>query len=137
MAVSADWTDTINGTVWRSGANVRVPAVVDAVRLEYYSRPAGDAWGGSIAAERKFPRGIVSSIGYANIDRNYGGLNSDRFNRGARLFTNTTIPVAGPLAASVFYTHAVGNDYVVPVGQRFDVVVTYNVLSAFQNWTRR
>jgi hypothetical protein len=137
VAVSADWTDAINGTTWRGGANVKVPAVIDAVRFEYYSRPSADARGGSVAAERKLPRGIVASVGYANIDRDYGGLNSDRFNRGARFFTSTNIPVVGPLSASVFYTHAVDNDYAVPVGQRFDVVFTYNVLAALQNWAAK
>ena len=136
-AMSADWTDTVNGATWRAAASIKVPTVVNAVRFEYYGRPAGDAWGGAIAAEGKLPRGIVTSLGYANIDRDYGGLNSDRFNRGARLFTTTNIPVVGPLSASVFYTHAVGNDFVVPIGQRLDVVVTYNVVAAFQKRTSR
>jgi hypothetical protein len=137
VAVSADWTDTVNGTTWRGAANVKVPAVVNAVRVEYYGRPESDVWGGSIAAERKLFRGIVASLGYADIDQNYGGLNSDRFNRGARVFTSANIPVVGPLSASVFYTHGVDNNFAVPVNQRFDVVVTYNVLSTLQSIGRR
>jgi hypothetical protein len=136
LAVSADWTDTTNGTTWRAAAAVKVPAVVSAVRVEYYARPGDDVQGAAIAAERKLAHGVAVSGGWANVDAKYGGLNGDRYNRGERLFGGVSTPIYGPLSASVFYTHAIDNAFAVPVDQRFDAIMTWNVLETVKTMAR-
>lgn len=129
VAASADWTDTVNGTTWHAALAVRPPGLVDLLRLEYYARPGDDAAGAALTAERRFARGVTASGGYATIDGRYGGLNGGRFNRGARLFGAVTVPIAGPLSAGAFYTHALENEFSVPVGERLDLIVTWNLLA--------
>jgi methyl-accepting chemotaxis protein len=132
VGVSAEWTDAADRTTWRGAFAVRTPRVLDAVRVEYYARPDEDVHGGAVTAERKIVRGIGLSAGYANLDGAVGSLTGDKYGRGERLFGSVNVPVVGPLSANIFYTHALSNDFTVSNDQRFDVVVTYNVLSALQ-----
>ena len=60
---------------------------IDAVRLELYQRTTGRARHGfAVSAERMLPHKLALAGGFATIDRNYAGLNGDRFNRGKRMF---------------------------------------------------
>jgi hypothetical protein len=132
VGVSAEWTDAADRTTWRGAVAVRTPRVLDAVRVEYYARPDEDVHGGAVTAERKIVRGIALSAGYANVDGAVGSLTGDKYARGERLIGSVNVPVVGALSANLFYTHALSNAFAVSNDQRFDVVVTYNVLSALQ-----
>jgi hypothetical protein len=135
-AASAEWSDEDGTTAWRGAVAVKLPRVVDGVRVELYRRAGHEgATGGAVSVNRKVARRIALSGGYANIDRAVQ-LNGDKYSRGSRLFGGATVPVAGPLSASVFYTHAIANDYPVPNARRFDAVLSWNVLSTLQGFAR-
>ena len=136
---SAGWSVEDGTDTWRGAVAVKLQRVVDSVRVETYHRTGVDgapgASGGAVSANRQVARRVVVSGGYANIDHGVG-LNGDKYSRGSRLFGGATVPVVGPLSASLFYTHAVGNDRPVPNARRFDVAFSWNVLSTLQGFTR-
>jgi hypothetical protein len=134
-AVSADWTKADGVTTWRQAVRIgaKETGAIDAIRLELYQRVTGeDAAGFAVTAERALPARVALAAGFANIDRDYGGLNGDRFNRGARVFADAKLPLVRDLSLNVFYSAAVRNDYAVSNRHRFDVVVSYNALKALQ-----
>ena len=134
-AVSADWTRVAGVTTWRQAVRVatKETRAIDSVRLELYQRVTGDdAEGFAVTAERALPAKLSLGVGFATIDRNYGGLNGDRFNRGNRFFVDAKMPLVRDLNLNVFYTGAVRNDYTVANKHRFDIVVSYNALKALQ-----
>jgi hypothetical protein len=107
----------------------RETGVIDAVRLELYERTSGTRGEGfAVSVERMLPRRLSLAGGYATVDRDYGGLNGDRFNRGNRVFVDAKLPLVQDLSLNVFYGRAVGTRYAVPNTRRFDVVVGYNAL---------
>jgi hypothetical protein len=75
---------------------------------------------------------VVLAGGYADIDENNGALNGDRYFRGKRIFVEPKFVIFPELTASVFYTEAIGTDFAIVNNHRLDVVVSYNVLKAFQ-----
>lgn len=134
-AASVDWTKAAGVTTWRQAIRIgtKESRAVDAIRLELYQRTSGEHAGGfAVTAERALPGKVALGVGYASIDRDYGGLNGDRFNRGTRLFVDAKMPLVRDLSLNVFYTAAVRNDYPIGNAHRFDVVVGYNVLKALQ-----
>jgi hypothetical protein len=134
-SLSVDWTGVDGVDTWRQGVRIstRDTGIIDAVRLELYERTSGPrAEGFAVAAERTLPHKLSLTGGYATIDRNYGGLNGDRFNRGNRIFVDAKLPLVQDLSLNVFYGRAVGTDFAVTNKHRFDVVVGYNALKALQ-----
>ena len=134
-SVSVDWTGLEGVDTWRQAVRVGVTEThaVDSVRLELYQRTSGDhAEGFAVTAERLLPHKLSLAGGFATIDRDYGGLNGDRYNRGKRVFLEARLPLPQDVSLSVFYGHAVGNDYPIANAHRFDVVVGYNALKALQ-----
>jgi hypothetical protein len=134
-SISVDWTGVDGVDTWRQGVRVatKETGVIDAVRLELYERTSGPrAEGFGVAVERMLPHKLSLAGGYATIDRNYGGLNADRFNRGNRIFVDAKLPLVQDLSLNVFYGRAVGTDYAVANKHRFDIVVGYNALKALQ-----
>ena len=110
---------------------------IDVVRLEWYARPDDSVQGGAVTLERKVSKRTVLSGGYANIDKDFGGLNADKFHKGARLFANAQHRLFGQVSASVYYTHWIDTGFAVPIARRFDVAVSWNALPAFQKVTRK
>jgi hypothetical protein len=134
-SVSVDWTGVDGVDTWRQAIRLSTKdsGVIDAVRLELYERTTGTRDEGfAITAERLLPHKLSLAGGYATVDRNYGGLNGDRFNRGNRLFVDAKLPLVQDLSLNVFYGRAVGTDYAVTNKHRFDVVIGYNALKALQ-----
>jgi hypothetical protein len=133
--VSADWTQADGVDTWRQAVRLSAKEthVVDSVRLELYQRVTGDgAEGFAVTVERALPAKIALAGGFATIDKDYGGLNADRFNRGNRVFVDAKVPVLRDLSLNVFYGRAIHNDYAIANKTRFDVVVSYNALKALQ-----
>jgi hypothetical protein len=134
-AVSVDWTGVDGVDTWRQGVrlSIKETKAIDAVRLELYQRTTGEhAEGFAVSAERMLPYKLSLAGGFATIDRNYGGLNADRFNRGKRVFVDAKLPLVHDLSLNVFYGQAVGNDYAIANRRRFDFVIGYNALKALQ-----
>lgn len=134
-SLSIDWTGVDGVDTWRQGIRVatRETGVIDAVRLELYQRTSGPRGEGfAVSVERLLPHKLSLAGGYATVDRDYGGLNGDRFQRGTRVFVDAKLPLVQDLGLNVFYGRAVGTGYAVANRHRFDVVVGYNALKALQ-----
>jgi len=70
--------------------------------------------------------------GYASIDRDYGGLNADRYDRGNRVYCSGAYAMTQDLSLGWFWGEAVANDYVLANEHRFDIVVTINPTAALR-----
>ncbi len=102
---------------------------VDSILFENYKRTNDNpAYGFAVTATKAFTRKVSVNGGYASIDRFYGGLNSDRFHVGNRVFIMTTYVFSPRFTASAFITRAVGNEF--PLLQRTlsNLIFSYNAL---------
>jgi hypothetical protein len=138
LAASADFTRAGDADVWRQGVRVGTGGwfVLDGVRVELYQRrAAAEANGFAVTGDRKVAPKVSLNAGYASVDRAYGGLNGDRFNRGNRVFTGGTANLHSQLALSWFAARAVNNDYAVSNRYRADVVLAWNALEALRQLT--
>lgn len=134
-AASVDWTRVDGVETWREAVRVATgdTKVVDSVRLELYQRAAApDGEGFAISLDKAVSKQVSLTGGYATIDRAAPLLNGDRYGRGRRVFVEGRVAVTPELSVSVFYTHAVANDFPIANDTRFDLVVSYNVLRALQ-----
>jgi hypothetical protein len=134
-AVSVDYafqsgTDTMREAI---KINARELHVVDFVRFENYQRTDVRAdYGFSVYGEKAINKRIVVGVGYADIDRYYGGLNADRFLSGRRYYSTGTLVITSDLRVSAFYHHAVATDYAIPNKSRLDIVLAYDLLSSLK-----
>ena len=131
LTASADVTRASRASTVRAAASIAVhgPTAVDTIRYEQYARTGRDgAFGFAVTAEKTpLPR-LTLGLGYADIDRLYGGLNGDRYNRGRRVFGTSTVRVSRELSLLVFATQAFHNRVAISNHTRFDIVLTYNAL---------
>ena len=137
VALSADWTDLNDITTLRQAVKVTTKdwLPVDAIRFENYQRVEGtEGWGYALTADKSLHPRVALTGGFADIDEHNGTLTGDRYFRGRRLFVEPKITVLPELTVSFFVGEAVGNDFPVVNEHRFDVVVQYNVLKAFQKY---
>jgi hypothetical protein len=135
VSASADWASLAGISTFHQAVRVATAAwlPVDAVRFENYERVEGTrGYGFAAAAERAVTRRVTVIGGYADVDRNFGELNGDRYAHGHRIFTEGRITLLPELVVITFYTHAFKNDFVVPNHERFDLILSYNVLKALQ-----
>lgn len=123
-------TDTIRGAM---AFRFKAGAPLSALRYEQYIRTSGNtAAGFAVTAERALPHAVRASGGYVTIDERYGGLNSDRIQRGRRFFGLLNFPLKGPVTASLFATRALEAPYSLSNKVRFDAVVTWDVLASLR-----
>jgi hypothetical protein len=134
LTASADVTTVAGATTVRTGFKLDTPElrVPTSIRFEQYARFNNAAYGFSICGERVVAKRFTLSAGLVDIDRDYGGLNSDRFGSGRRWFTTDTIAIGRELSAQIFYQHAVGNGYALPNQHQLQLLLTYNVLKGLQ-----
>jgi hypothetical protein len=85
-------------------------------------------YGFAVQADKKLLKKLTVSGGFALIDRDYGGLNADRFNKGKRIFALAKIDIIDSLSAETFIQQAVANNYSIPNDIRFDLMLTYDLL---------
>lgn len=136
VALSADWSELNGDSTLREGVRLDTKQfgnVIDAVRFELYQRvdsPTGN--GAAFAVERVVSKSVSVNGGLASNDKDNGALNGDRYARGKRYFAGTTVTFLPELTLSAFYTHAFNNDFAVGNNQRFELILTYNVLKALQ-----
>jgi hypothetical protein len=138
VALSADWSELNGDDMLREGVKLGTKQfgnVIDAVRFELYQRvdTAKTGNGTAFTVERAVNKTVSVNGGLANIDKNSNALNGDRYARGKRYFAGTTVTFLPELTLSAFYTHAFDNDFAVVNAQRFDLILTYNVLKALQH----
>ena len=134
-AVSADLTIETGRRTWREAVHldVREVRVIDSVILENYQRTdAGAAGGFAVTVDKAIGKRLDVNGGYARIDPAYGGLNSDRFNVGRRVFGMATYALSRELAASIYLTTAVGRHDVLSQHRLSNISLTYNLLPALR-----
>jgi hypothetical protein len=131
-AVSLDYTLEAGRETLRQAINVKVPEthIVDFVRFENYQRiDFKPDYGFALYGQKSLLKWITLGGGYAQIDPNYGSLNSDHFGSGNRLFLMGTLQLPAGFSIAPYATRATASQ-VPPVSQhtRFDLVVSYNFL---------
>jgi hypothetical protein len=132
---SGDITRFAEATIVHAAVRVVAPLrVVDSVRYEQYVRDSNveTVSGFTATAEKQLTRPLGLAAGYGDIDKNFGGLNADRFNRGRRVYAIFTYALSPVLSLSTYTGRAVLNDYPVTNRTRVDVTLTYNVLAHLQ-----
>lgn len=105
------------------GVSLPETRAVDKVHVEIYDRLNTDSRrnGAAVWGEKALTKRFGVSGGYINIDPNYGGLNSDDYDRGQRMFVIGDIKVSYATSFQLFYTHAFSNPFPVSLNDRFDV----------------
>jgi len=134
VASSADVTTVAGATTVRNAFALNTPQLAElhgpsSVRFEQYARFNDSAYGYAISAERVLATRFTLTGGVADVDKNYGGLNSDRFDVGRRWFTIDTISIGHELSVQFFYHHSLNNSYVLRNRQGFETVLIYNLLN--------
>lgn len=134
--VTADYTfqsgvETIREAV---KVNTKELKAVDSIRFEAYQRTDVNPDAGfAVSAEKSwFKKRLTVGGGYAQIDKAYGGLNGDRYNKGKRLFATGTFVVSPEFTINTFATQAVRNPYAIANHTRFDLIFSYNLLKTLQ-----
>ena len=128
---STDFTTDRGVRTWRQGISLKTPELryVDTIIFEDYERVhPGTAYGFALSLDKAVTRRLSFNGGYASIDSRFGGLNSDRFNIGKRVFLTTTYVVSPRVTASYYITTAVGGNPTLPLRTMSNLVVGYNVL---------
>lgn len=136
VAASADYTRLAGTNTLRAALSVRISRpFVDLLRYEQYRRFDGPgAFGFAAYGEKTVTKRLVLGAGVADIDKAYGGLNGDRYNRGRRAFQQGTYTVTRELSVSVFATEAFHNDFPVSNTQRYEALVAYNALATLRRY---
>lgn len=136
VAASLDYTnyastDTLRGAI---ALRFKPKAPLSALRYEQYIRMSDpdSAAGFSVSAERPITKWVRLQGGYTTVDEHYGGLNSDRIQRGRRFFALANVPIWGPLSGSFFVTHALDAPYTVTIKTRFDAVLAWDVAASLR-----
>ncbi len=140
---SGDYTRWQQADITHAAARALVPELrfVDTLKYEQYTRASAKAdtvYGFAVSGDKKLLPPLIVTFGYADIDKNYGGLNADRFQRGRRFFGIASYTLSPVLTLSTFVGRAVYNDYAVSNHTRVDVFLTYNALAHLQRagWLR-
>jgi hypothetical protein len=129
--ISADFTSVDGARTWRAATNVNTKELhaVDSIVFENYKRTNNNpAYGFALSAIKAVTQKVSLNGGYASIDQFYGGLNSDRFHVGNRVFITATYVMSPRFTASAFITRAVGNDVALPQRTLSNLIFTYNAL---------
>ena len=120
------WIDGVNWIRPSIVADLAAWGIADELRLEIYRRDGPDAETGyALAAERQLAGWLRLTLGYIDVDMQYGRLNGDRYFSGKRAYVIAAIPITRELNLQFFTTHAVGNNPFLPNHVRSDVVVSY------------
>ncbi len=134
-AVSADYTFHAGIETLREAARINTKELkaVDSIRLELYQRlDVKRDSGFSLQAEKTLRKRLTLGGGFAAIDRQFGSLGADRFGTGKRIFAFGSYAFRPELKLQVFATRAVANDFSVSNRNRFDVLLSYDLLKSLQ-----
>ena len=134
-ALSVDYTsqsgiDTMHEAVRFS---VKESHVLDLARFEVYERTGAHRdWGFALTGEKAISRRWTLGGGYSQIDRDYGGLNGDRYNRGKMVFLSSNFVLTPEFSFQTYVGRGLPNDYVTPNRTRVDLIMSYNVLKTLK-----
>jgi len=134
-AVSAGYTFQEGVETLRQAVRLRVPEarVVDQVRFENYQRTdVSPDYGFAITGEKFLHKRLTVGGGYADIDRDYGGLNGDRWLSGRRLYATASLSIFPEFSISAFVTRAVNTSFPVSNKVRLDVLFSYNLVESLR-----
>jgi hypothetical protein len=129
--ISVDFTSVAGARTWRAATNVNTKELhaIDSILFENYKRTnRTPAYGFAVSASKAMSRELGLTWGYASIDPFYGGLNSDRFHIGRRVFVGGAYALSSRFTASAFITRAVGNDVALPQRTLSNLIFSYNAL---------
>ncbi len=135
VGVSFDYTFHEGRETLRQGVVLKLPEsrVVDTLIFEGYERvDVQRDFGFALHGEKAVHPRLRLGGGYADIDRYYGGLNADRFDKGRRLFLVATVPVMPNLSLETFVQRGVANDFPISNRLRLDVIISYNLVPALR-----
>lgn len=135
FSASASYERQIGADIARAAITVHLSraAPVNTIRYEQYHRfNAHVASGFALWADRGITKYLRLQGGYVTVDQFYGGWNADRMQIGRRLFASATIPIWGPVSASLYGTQALHADYPITIRQRFDAVISYDLLDTLR-----
>lgn len=133
--VSGDYTSLSGVASLHQAVQVKIPEakVIDAIRFENYQRIEKDeGYGFAVQGDKSVVASLHLGGGFAFIDKNYGGLNSDRFNKGKRIFASARIDIVEGLSGELFVQKALANDYSISNDVRVDAALTYDLLPALR-----
>lgn len=120
--------DTLHEAIKISTKELRL---VDSIRFENYQRVDGKRDAGfALSGEKTLFKKLTLSGGFARIDREGGTYNSDRFDRGKRLFLNASYNISPEFGVHVFATRAFDNPYPISNRTRLEFIFSYNVLKS-------
>jgi len=126
---SADYTFESGVETIREAVRVHVPELrlIDMLHFEAYQIPGNRPGHGlAVYSERAIHRRLTIGGGYSQVDRHM--LNSDRYGQGNRIFFDSHLTINQALAVQTYLTHAVAGESVPSPRNRFDVVLSYNLL---------
>ena len=128
VRLSAEYTYEDAKDILRQAIIVHVPAAAGlSLLFEAYERVAPDsAQGFNLLAEAEPHARLELGLGVASIDRDYGHLNSDRFDDGTRVYGTASLALSEDVALSLFAGKVFATNYPVENDHRVDVVLTFN-----------
>lgn len=128
VSLSAEYTHEDASEILRQGVAVRMPGAAGLVlTFEAYERVDPDsAQGFNVFADAQPHPRLALTAGVASIDRDYGGLNSDRFDDGTRVYGETSLTLSDDVSLSFWISEAFATDYAIENEHRFDIVLTFN-----------
>jgi hypothetical protein len=107
--------------------------LVDTLNVETYERLDVDpAFGFNVHGEKALSKRLTVGAGVKQVDRRYPLLNADRFFQGRHAFFTTNYVLTPELSIGTFYAHSFATDYPIPIRQRFEVLLTHNLLKSLQ-----
>ena len=117
----------------RSAVALHGAAAVDAIRYEQYARAGEDAaFGFAVTAEKALVPRLTVGLGYADIDPPLRRLERRPLRPGRRLFETARSAFRRSFSLAAFATQALHDDVPNSNHRRFDVVLTYNVLTTLK-----
>lgn len=131
VVLSGDYVSQWGIATLHQAVQAKMPElkIIDSLRYENYQRLEGHAdYGFALQGDRRIRPWLSAAGGYADIDRHYGGLNADRFNKGRRLFAHARIDPAKSLSFEAFIQKAMANPYPIANDVRLDLTLTYDLL---------
>jgi len=135
VATSADYTFQAGMETLRQAVKLDLheARLIDSLRFEDYERlDVHPAYGFALVGERRVTNRFTLTGGYAHTDRFYGGLNADRFNFGHRVFLLGSYALAPEFTVSIYYGHAVNDNYTESNRDRFETLFSYDLVKGLK-----
>jgi hypothetical protein len=136
VVASTDYTHDGDRDTLRAAMTVRLPRrtkVLTSVKLDLYERVSPDtAHGLNVSADLRPLQRLAVTTGFAHVDRDFGGLNADRFDRGTKAYSLGTYSLTNDLSVGWFVAEAVANDYALANEHRVELLLTINPIGTLR-----